>query len=271
MKVDSTGHMEGVYAAFLFQVSGHSSCVLNGLAAFHFIAGVDTTEDGQVAASLPTDVFDDEAGQTHPVFKAAAELIGAVVGTLGDESAHQVTVGAVDFNHVDASLLGTASGVAIALDQAVHFLGRHGHRDLTTDRSGHGAGCLQRVAGEGGVALGACVLELDGDFGAVGVAGVCHPTEAVNGVVREQAGLAGAALGFLVDDGGFDGDQAESALGACLVVGQRTVAEGAIGVGEVVAHGRHDETVGDGHSADLHRGKHSRKLHILTPPLWYLR
>ena len=180
-------------------------------------------------------------------------------------------MGAVDFDHVDASLLSAASGVAVALDQVVHFLGGHGHGDLTAHSGGHGAGCLQGVAGEGGVALGASVLELDGDLSAISVAGVCHPAEAVNGVVREQAGLAGAALGFLVDDGGFDGDQAETALGTCLVVGQRTVAEGAIGVGEVVAHGRHDETVGDGHSADLHRGKHSRKLHILTPPLRYLR
>ena len=94
--------MEGVHAALLLQIGSHSGGVLDGLAALHLVAGVDAAEDGQVAAGLAADVLDDEAGQAHTVLEAAAELIGAVVGALGDEGADQIAVGTVDLHHVDA-------------------------------------------------------------------------------------------------------------------------------------------------------------------------
>ena len=124
MEVDSTGHMEGVYAAFLFQVSGHSSCVLNGLAAFHFIAGVDTTEDGQVAASLPTDVFDDEAGQTHPVFKASAEFIHTLIGAWGHKRAYQISMRHVDLYSIHTGFHCSSCCLSVAFYQFIHFFGR---------------------------------------------------------------------------------------------------------------------------------------------------
>ena len=262
VEVDGTGHVQGVHAALLLQVGRHSRRVLDALAALHLVAGVDAAQDGQVAAGLAADVLDDQPRQTHPVFKAAAELIGTVVGALGDKGAHQVAVGTVDLHHVDAGLLSPAGRVAVALDDAVDLLIGHCLGDLPAVGGGHGAGRLQGVAGEGGVALGAGVLELDGHLGTIGVAGVRRPAEAVHGVVGEQAGLAGAALGLLIDYGGLDGDEAEAALGTGLIVGHRTVAEGTVGIGQVVAHGGHDKPVGHRDGADLHRRKHSRKLHF---------
>ena len=160
-------------------------------------------------------------------------------------------MGAVDLDHVDAGQLGAAGGVAIALDELVDFLSGHGLGDLAAGAGGDGGGGLQGVAGELAVALGAGVLELDADLGAVGVAAVGDGLEAGDDGVVKEAGLAGAALGFLVDDGALEGDEAEAALGAGLIVGGGAVAHGAVRVGEVVAHGRDDETVGDRDGADL--------------------
>ena len=152
-------------------------------------------------------------------------------------------------------LLGAAGGVAVALDKPVDLLGRHGLGDLASGAGCDGAGGLERVAGQLAVALGAGVLELDAELGAVGVTAVGHGLEAGHDVIAEQAGLARTALGLLVDDGGLDGDEAEAALRAGFVVGGAAVAERAVGVGEVVAHGGHDKAVGHGDGAYLYRGK----------------
>ena len=264
MQVDGAGHMQGVHAALLLQIGRHRRRVLYALAALHLVAGVDAAQDGQVAAGLAADVLNDEPGQAHAVFKAAAELVGAVVGALGDEGADQIPVGTVHLHHVDTGLLGAARRVAVALDDAVDLLVGHRLRDLPARRGGHGAGGLQGIARQGGVPLGARVLQLDGHLGAVGVAGVRHTAEALHRVVREQTGLPGAALGLPVHHRGLDGDQAEAALGPGLIVGQGTVAEGAVGVGKVVAHGGHHKAVGNRHRADLHGRKHGREFHHRT-------
>ena len=265
VEVDGPGHMDAVHAALLLQVSRHGGSVLDGLAALHLVAGVDAAENRQVAAGLAADVLDDKPGQAHPVFKAAAELVGAVVGALRDEGAHQIAVGTVNLHHVDTGLLGPAGSVAVALDDAVDLLIGDRLRDLPALGGRDSAGRLQGIAGEGGVALGARVLELNGHLGAVSMAGVCHSAEALHALVGKQAGLPGAALGFFVNYGGLDGDEAEAALGPGLIIGQGTVGEGAVGIGKVVAHGRHHKAVGDRYRADSDGRKHSRKFHKMTP------
>ena len=223
--------MDGVDAADLLEVGRDGSRVVDVHAAVALVAAVDAAEDGHVAAGLPADVLDYEPGQAHAVLEAAAELVGTLVGAGGDEGADEVAVGAVDLDHVDAGQLSAAGGVAIALDELVDFLSGHGLGDLAAGAGGDGGGGLQGVAGELAVALGAGVLELDADLGAVGVAAVGDGLEAGDDGVVKEAGLAGAALGLLVDDGALEGD--------------------AVRVGEVVAHGRDDETVGDRDGADL--------------------
>ena len=244
--------MDGVDAALGLEVGGHRCGVVHVHAAVALVAGVDAAEYGQVAAGLAADVLDDEPGQAHAVLKAAAELVGALVCAGGDEGAHEIAVGAVDLDHVDACQLGAAGGVAVALDEPVDLFGGHGLGDLTAGAGGDGGSGLERVAGQLAVALGTGVLELDADLGPVGVAAVGHGLEAGDDGVIEEAGLARAALGLLVYDGGLYGDEAEAALGAGLVVGGAAVGQGAVGVGEVVAHGRHDEAVGHGHGAYLY-------------------
>ena len=174
----------------------------------------------------------------------------------GDEGADEVAVGAVDLDHVDARELRPAGGVAVALYEAVDLLGRHGLGDLAAVAGRNGAGSLERIAGQLAVALRAGVLKLDADLRAVGVAAVGHGLEAGDYAVGEEAGLPGAALGLLVDDGGLYGDEAEAALGAGLIVRGGAVGERAVAVGEVVAHGRHDEAVGDGDGANLDGREH---------------
>ena len=148
----------GAHAALLLQIGRHCRRVLYALAALHLVAGVDAAQDGQVAAGLAADILNNEPGQAHAVLEAAAELVGAVVGALGDEGADQIPVGAVHLHHVDTGLLGAARRVAIALDDAVDLLVGHGLGDLPACRGGHGAGGLQRIAGQSGVALRACML-----------------------------------------------------------------------------------------------------------------
>ena len=79
----------------------------------------------------------------------------------------------------------------------------------------------------------------------------------------EQAGFPGTALGLLIDHGGLDGDETEAPLGPGLVVGQGAVAERAVRIGEVVAHGGHHEAVGHRHRADAHGREHIRKFHAV--------
>ena len=157
-----------------------------------------------------------------------------------------------------------ARRVAVALDEPVDLLRGHGFGDLAPGAGGDGGGGLQGVAGELAVALGAGVLELDADLRTVGVAGVGHALEARDDLVGEEAGLARAALGLLVDDGALDGDEAEAALGAGLVIGGGAVAHAAVGVGEVVAHGRDDKAVRHRHDADIDGLKHIRELHSFS-------
>ena len=67
-----------------------------------------------------------------------------------------------------------------------------------SDRCRNRAGRLQGIAGECRASLGARMLELDGDLRAVGMTGRGHLAEALDGGIREQARLAGAALRLLI-------------------------------------------------------------------------
>ena len=89
--------------------------ILHALSARDLVAGVDAAENGKVAAGLFADVFDDEPRKAHPVFKAAAKLVRAVVGALGNKRADKIAVGAVDLDHVDPGQLGASGRVAVAL------------------------------------------------------------------------------------------------------------------------------------------------------------
>ena len=196
-----------------------------------------------------------EPRQAHAVYKAAAELVRALVGAGGDEGAYQIAVGAVELDHVYPGELRAARGVAVALYELIDLLARHGLGDLAPGAGRDGAGRLERVAGELAVALGAGVLELDAHLRAVGVAAVGHGLKAGHDGVVKKAGLARAALGLLVYDCGLDRDEPKAALCARLVIGGAALTQGAVGVGEIVAHGRHDEAVWDRDGAYLYGGK----------------
>ena len=257
--------MNGVDAAFLLQIRGNHSCVLHGDAALALVPGIDTAENGQVAASFLADVLDNQPGQTHTVFKAAAELVGALVGAGGNKGADQIAMGAVDFHHIHAGSLCPGSGVAVALNQTVDFFRRHCLGNFAAAVRCHGAGCFQGETGEFGVALGTGMLQLNGDLCAVAMAAVNGALKAVHSVIGEQAGFPGAALCLGVHHGGLDGNQAEPALCPSLIVGCGTVAEGAVGICKVVAHGRHNETVRNGNGANLNGRKHGRIFHYIQP------
>ena len=209
-QVDRPGDMDGIHTALLLQIGGHRGGVLDALTAVQLVAGVDAAEDGHDPARLAPDVLHDQPGQAEPVLEAAAELVGAVIGALRQEGAHQIAVGTVDLHHVQPRQLGPAGGVPVALDQAVDLVPGHLPGDLPPAGGGDRAGRLQGVAGEGRTALRPRVLELDGYLSPIAVAGLRHPAKAVDGVVGKETGLPRTALGLLIDHSGLDGDQPEA-------------------------------------------------------------
>ena len=140
MDVDGTADMEGVDAAFFDKICCNGCCILNRLTAFNVIAGVNTAEDRHLAARLFADVFNDQPRQAHAVFKATAEFVETIVGTGRNEGADQVTVGTVDFDHIDAGTLSAGSRIAIAFDQLIDFFTRNSDRYFAARRGSDGTG-----------------------------------------------------------------------------------------------------------------------------------
>ena len=260
LDVHRAGDMQALDAAIL-EVACDCRGILNGKTAQNLIGGVDARDDGDLAAHALLHFLDDEAREAHTVLEGAAELVEALVGARAHEGAYQIAVSHMDLDGVDAALHGALGSVAVALDQLVDLLGGDFLGNVATVSCLDGAGSLNGGAGVLGVALGAGVLQLNAHAGAVLMGGVGDALEAGDARVVVEAGLQRAALGALVDDRCLDGDKAEAALGALGIVGHGLIGPGAIGIGEVVAHGGNHETVLHLHGANLDRLEHFLELH----------
>ena len=132
MDIDGTADMQSINATFFDEVSSYGCRILDGLAAFDVIAGIDTAENRHLAARLFADIFNDQARQAHAVFKAATKFIDTVIGTGRNESADQVAVCTVYFDHIDTGTLSAGSGITVTFNQFVDFFAGNSNRYFTT-------------------------------------------------------------------------------------------------------------------------------------------
>ena len=74
------------------------------------VGGGDADEEGEVGGPLGADGVNDFKEEADAVFKAAAVVVGSVVGEGGEEFVEQVAVGGVDFNEVKTGGEGSTGG-----------------------------------------------------------------------------------------------------------------------------------------------------------------
>ena len=127
MDMDGTADMQSINATFFDEVSSYGCRILDGLAAFDVIAGIDTAENRHLAARLIAHIFNE-----HAVFKAATKFIDTVIGTGRNESADQVAVCTVYFDHIDTGTLSAGSGITVTFNQFVDFFAGNSNRYFTT-------------------------------------------------------------------------------------------------------------------------------------------
>ena len=109
MQMYGSGKVQTIYATFLFQIGGNCCGILCSLTALNIICCIDTAEDCQRIACFLTDIFDNQLGQTHTVFKGAAEFIHTLIGSCGDKCANQIAMCAMDFYGICACFFSSSS------------------------------------------------------------------------------------------------------------------------------------------------------------------
>ena len=114
--------------------------LVHAVAPLGFLAGEQHLHDHVPAGGL-ADGLQTLEGELGPVFQAAAELVGALVGLGGEELGGQLAaVAQVDGHHVKAQEFEDAHLLGVAPGDEVHLLPGHGH-----DGGHHGAVVLVRL------------------------------------------------------------------------------------------------------------------------------
>ena len=251
----------------LFQCDAAVHAQLVGVQAQpHRVVGTDTLAHGG----------NDFAQEAAAVLDRAAVFVVALVEVAGQEARNDVGVRGVDLDTVEARAPGAIGGGGEPFDHLrdvglVHHADLHAGLLAALGRADEGAEFFLRQRGEHVgldrrrhgrhpqfTALGevahrglAGVLQLRGDLGAVLVHPVDDALQPGNELVVGDAHLVG--LGGTVRVG--DGDdahrqQAGAARRAGLVIGLNAFAAGAVRLGEVGTHRRHDDAVAHLHGAD---------------------
>ena len=164
-------------------------------------------------------------------------------------------MGTVDFHGVEPGFFGAPGGFAeLSDDDRDFFLRQDVNRffrigDGAVGRSHHG----QSADGTPGFA--ARVMNLNGNFSALGVDGVGETPEAGNLVVVVNAHSAAEALTLRRDIGGFQRVESHSAAGSFGRIGDETVGDESFLGREAGHHGGIDDAVAQFHVAETRRFK----------------
>ena len=112
------------------------------------------------------------------------------------------------------------------------------------------------------------MLQLNGCNRSVSMDSVGNFAEAVYGIIGKEARLSRAAFRFTINNSRFDGDQTETAFSTSCIVSCGAVAQCAVGIGEVIAHGWNSKAVRNRNGTDLNRLEHSIEFHVYISLLY---
>jgi hypothetical protein len=226
------------------------------------VGGGDADEDGEMLGPSGADGSDDGEREADAVFKAAAVLVGAVVGEGREEFVEEVTVGGVDLDEVEAGGVSAVGGGDEVGDDFRHADLVEGGGDGVSliEADGRGGDGLPAAFGgrdgadffpwNGHAGFAAGVGELGAGVGAVLVQEAGDALELREVLVLPDAEVAGSDAALGADGVGFSDDEGGSADGAAAEVDEMPVAGEAVDRG-VLAHGRDGDSVRDGEAAEL--------------------
>ena len=118
--MNGTGYMDGIQSAAL-QVCCDCRTVMDVKTARNLICTVDSCEDRDLALCCFLDLLNDQAGETHTVFKASAELVYSLVCSWRKECTYQITVCHVDLYSICAGFHGSSCCLSVSFDQLINF------------------------------------------------------------------------------------------------------------------------------------------------------
>jgi hypothetical protein len=244
--VVSAGDMDGVCARRL-----DPTCELTRLVYVDAVGKVivavkakDDTDTGRPVTD-PTCHLDREAG---PVFQGAAELIVAPIFGRRQELRYQVTVGAVNFDHVEAGTLGPQGRRTEGLDGLFDAANRHLLRDdsfgvalLNGMRDGRWR--ERRLTRNVAPRMPPAMAELNGDRGARLVKRLHQPTQPGQKFIVVNTQFEVTMPAGRLRRRHLHGNEADAAFGAADVIGDHVLGDESIPVRAPRRHRRQDKTI----------------------------
>ena len=115
--------MDGIQSTG-FQISGDCCAVMYIQTARNFIIRIDSCQNGNLSFGLFLDFFNNQSGETHPVFKASAEFIHTLIGAWGHKSAYQISMRHVDLYSIHTGFHCSSCCFSVTFYQFIHFFGR---------------------------------------------------------------------------------------------------------------------------------------------------
>jgi hypothetical protein len=199
----------------------------------------------------------------------AAIFVGALVGLFGEEFVHEVAMGAVQLQHLEAGFVRAARGIAPGLHEILHFaaLQRTRHRPFLAvgDRAWRDgapfvpvvdvARARQRPVAfpwpaRAGLPPG--MAELDAGRGILLLDEGDETAERLDELVVPDAEIAHGAAAAPLHLGRFHDDKPRAAGRELAGIHQVPVGRKALD-GRILVHGRHDDAVLQFNAADRHR------------------
>ena len=248
-----------------FQICCNRCAVMHIQTARNFIIRIDSCQNGNLSFGLFLDFFNDQSGETHPVFKTSAEFIHTFVGTWGHKSTYQITVCHMDLNSIHTCFHGSSCCFSVAFYQLIDFFGRHFSRNVSSAGCRDAGSCCDRCTCIFRISFRSCVLQLNGNFCTFRMTGIYHLFKTFDGRIVIQTRFSRTAFGPFMYNSCFDGDQSESTFCTFSVVSNRLFTHGSVSIGKIIAHRRNYKTVLYRYRSDLNRLKHCIKFHICSP------
>ena len=243
-------------------------------------------EDRQVGRPVGAHAFGNFERKATTVGRAAAVLIGALIGLRRQKLMNQKTVGAMNFNGIESGRPSTRSRSPEGLHHLADFGGgeRPRHRRIGIGRQGtgrnqfpgvpvvgHTACCRQlgksrlgqglaALPGPAGAGLAARVPQLDAGFGAAAMNEIDDPLEMRHEGVIPQAEVAHRAAAAPLDLGRLHHHQTDTAR--CIPAGIHQMPVGRKAADRcVLVHRRDDDPIAQRQAAKGHWGKQQRSGH----------
>ena len=239
--------------ALLFQRLRDFDGILDLQAAFLKFIHAEPDGDGEAGAAQRLNPGHNLQKKGHPVFRAAAVLVSAVVGGGAEELVDEIAMGGVKLNAVKTGKAGEIRAMGKFPNQRFALLrGQlmgNGALGIPGDRAG---GYRLNLAQKGSGSRAARMLELQKDLGVVLMHGVSQADQTADILALRDGELpVHTDAGDIIDPGNLGDDQAAAAFGAGFVEPD----DGVIGLAGVAHHicadGRKDDSVAQGKGADF--------------------